>query len=282
MGVEKERIDTTEQAPEEEDDDLGALCEGISRAIVEGLTSEDRPPEPDLSVTSEAALAETGLILPLGDMVTEKAVSTVEGLLDSDELADRIARVAEEKLQEVLNKDLAKSRTSDAGIIAERVHLECARLFGRASFRKELVRFLQHDIARTITPIIKQDVTKQINGVMVEVTDLILNRLLEVMQRMQNSRAPEAPEYAAPPVSSTGEEAARITEAVLGQVRRDMADLSNQIYDRLVTVLLRHAREPVAPRAPRAVESYGPVTRTYAVADPVDRIRDRLWAEGLL
>jgi hypothetical protein len=277
MSVEKERTDTGTPISEEDEDDLGALCEGISRAIVEGLTSEDRPEEPDLPMPPEAALAETGLILPLGDMVTEKAVSTVEGLLDSEEVADRIARVAEEKLQEVLNNDLAKSRTGEAGVIAERVHLECARLFGRASFRKELVRFLQHDIARNITPIIKQDVAHHIHHVMAEVTELILNRIAEVLPAMRGAAAPQQG-------TATDDEVARIRDEVLAQVRREFTGLSNQIHGRLA-VALRSPPRAVATHDQESVVSSRPAPPAYGAvcaADPADRIRDRLWAEGLL
>jgi hypothetical protein len=149
---------------------MESLCEGISRVIVDGLLEKDvlkRPEAPAAAGTpepSEGTLAETGLIQPIGDMLTKKAVSTVEGLLNSEQISDKLLRVVEEKVRQVLADDLARSRRGGTGIIAEHVHLECARLFACESFRRELAELLRGDVERMVAPAVTSDVNRRRAG----------------------------------------------------------------------------------------------------------------------
>lgn len=254
--------------------DMDALSEGLSRAIVQGLVSKESHGEQERPLPSESALADTGLIAPLGDMVTERAVSAVGSLIDAEEISAAILRVAREKIEEVLNEDLALSRKGSGGMIAERVHLECARLFGRESFRKELMRLLGQDLDRTIVPALKREVSEDLRRVMGEVTDLVLDRVAEVLNRGRGGQAegPTVSQGAAPDWEGRAEE---IRREVLTDVRSEMARISEAFSQQLAG-----ARPLVEGRQPGGY----PARPQRARGDPsaAERIRDRLRAEGLL
>ena len=178
--------------------DMDSLCEGISRAIMEGLVEQEILDEAELTPEVDSTLAETGVIDSIGEELTSVSLET---LLDSDEVSEKIMRIVHEKVQEVLNADFAQSRRGDAGIIAERVHLECARLFGRDSFRAELIRILHRDVEREITPRIKGELLVHLKTVMTELTGLLVERLADVIRHLQATRsvAAVAPALSAPP-----------------------------------------------------------------------------------
>jgi hypothetical protein len=217
---------------EDSDPDMEAICDGISRVIIKGLVNEEPAPEVERPLVPEAAaMAETGLIAPLGDMVTEEAVSRVGSLLDSDEVSDAIVRVAREKVEQVLSEDLATTESGPGRAFAELVRQECARYFGRENFRQELVKFLRREV--------REDVRRMVN----ELTELLFGRISEV----------------------------------LNQVHDDMNELSAPILTRLAD-LQRTVAELKAERA----RNEPPRERRPAAAVHAERIRDRLWAEGLL
>ncbi len=164
--------------------DLDSICEGISRAIVEGLVEKEFLEEKPVAPTGKSVIDETAVIDTFDeelDNATEKTASTVEDLLDSADMSDRIVRLVQEKVEQVLDEDLSHSRSGDSGIIAERVHLECSRLFGRESFRGEIVRLLRGDVQRKIVPSFRKEILDYIQHILVEMTNHLVDKIVEVL-----------------------------------------------------------------------------------------------------
>jgi len=288
MSEREETKTTSEDVFPKSETDMEALCEGISQIIVEGLLEgetelgEESAPAPD-------AMAETGLIAPLGDMVTKRAVSTVESLLDSEEISGKILDVIKEKVELVLNEDLAQGRGGKGGLIAERVHLECARFLGGGEFREEIVHLVSQRAKSDLLPVIKEEAGKLLRGALSEVTELILSRVADLAGRV---RRLESSSPGGEPVDAQAvfeRMLPRAKEEILEEVRRFGETLSeevgrrvNEVEERL-SARMSEAAASVTSKA--AGERRGSETQAGSVragVDPVEKIRERLYAKGLL
>lgn len=253
MSVERIEKEIGKESAAKKVADMDSLCEEISRAIVEGLVEKQILDEPEIAPLPENQIAETTVIAPIEGIEVDRMVTTVENLLESDEISQRIVRLVQEKIEQVLNEDVVQSTRGDSGVIAERVHLECTRLFARESFRSDVVDLLRADVEGTIAPTLRRDLSTYIRGALVEVTGLLVERVTGVLRNAREIKLATAP--VAPVADAVGEEA-------------------------LVLIVAPDAGEmPVAsappPRTVRECDA-------RKVAETYSRIRNRLWWEGRL
>lgn len=174
--------------------DMDSICEEISKNIFEGLVEKEFIQEASVADREEKVIGETTLIAPMMFMDTvDKKMTDVESLIDSAEITNKIVRVVQEKVEQVLDEDLSHSRSGDSGIIAERVHLECARLFSRESFRNDMVHLLRQDIQRYILPEFRQEILQYVRRIVMDLTDLLVDKLAETISYFKGIQKRDAP-----------------------------------------------------------------------------------------
>ena len=224
MSVERDQRETGKESAAKKVADMDSLCEEISRAIVEGLVEKQILDEPQIAPPPESQIAETTVIAPIEDVAADRMITAVESLLESDEISQRIVRIVQEKIEQVLEADVVQSTRGDSGIIAERVHLECTRLFARESFRRDVVDLLRADVEGTVAPTLRHDLSAYVRGVLLEVTGLLVDRVTDVLRGAKevklppaavvNAVAPAASTSAASPVAAPEGAPAAATAAV--------------------------------------------------------------------
>ena len=233
--------------------DMDSICEEISRAIVEGLVEKEILDEPPVTHGAQSMIAETAVIAPIDDVGAETAACSVQTLLESDAISAQIIRLVQEKVEQVLDEDLRQSRRGDSGLLAERLHLECAQLFERESFRGEILGLLRQDLMRSVVPAITQDVREYVKHTLTAVTQMLTDKLVEVLARARAVQCGGTGAPVAPAAAPAGQTAAAGGPNV-----------------------------PEAPAvAPRPAQSV-PHATPPAAAERYRRIRERLWWDGVL
>ncbi len=316
MSVERVEKETGKESAAKKVADMDSLCEEISRAIVEGLVEKQILDEPQIAPPPESLIAETTVIAPIEDIDADRMITAVESLLESDEISQRIVRIVQEKIEQVLQDDVVQSTRGDSGIIAERVHLECTRLFARESFRRDVVDLLRADVEGTVAPTLRQDMSAYIRGVLLEVTGLLVDRVTGVLgsarevkrppAAVANAVIPAVPTSAASPAASPESVPAATAESVPAAepaassagvpapvaaenpaqaptptpAGPDTSSVTGGSEEEIVLVVAPSPddRPDVSAWPPHTFQARA----AHAVAESYARIRDRLWWEGRL
>ncbi len=194
MNVERVDKEPGKESSSKKVADMDSLCEEISRAIVEGLVEKEILDEPEIGTPPESHIAETAVIGSFEDVQADQMATAVESLLESDVLSEKIVRLVQEKIRQVIDDDVVQSRRGDSGIIAERVHLECTRLFARESFRNDIVKLVRADVEHTLAPALRRDMSACMHGMVTEIAGLLVERVAGELAKMKETASPSAAE----------------------------------------------------------------------------------------
>jgi len=193
--VDKER---GKESPAKKIADMDSLCEEISRAIVEGLEEKEILDEPELGSQGESHFAETAVIGSLDEAATGRLSTAVESLLESNVLSQKIVLLVQEKIHEILNDDAEQGIRGDSGVIAERVHAECARLFEGESFKREVVELLRADVEHSLAPALRRDMFACVRNMVTEIAGVLVERVAGEFTKLRAAALQPQPAGIAP------------------------------------------------------------------------------------